>query len=177
MTTGLDVLDKSARTTNIWLDEIMAEIGPDRRMAWHVRGVVLRCLRDRISVGLGIHLGAQLPLVIRGAYYDQYTQLAEPLKIRSQDEFLAHVQERLGDIRPVNPRTAVIAVFNVLSRHIPRGQSIKVRDALPDDLKVLWKLDEALAESVHEQAELGRTAQNARDARNYESKPDGQRRG
>jgi hypothetical protein len=53
MTTGLDVLDKSAWTTNIWLDEIMAEIGPDRRMAWHVRGVVLRCLRDRISVGLG----------------------------------------------------------------------------------------------------------------------------
>jgi hypothetical protein len=76
------------------------------------------------------------------------------------------VQERVGDIRPVNPRNAVIAVFNVLSRHIPRGQSVKVRDALPDDLKVLWKLDDALGESVQEQAELGRTAQNAREARN-----------
>jgi uncharacterized protein (DUF2267 family) len=110
MSTGLDVLDKSAQTTSIWLDETMAEIGPDRHTAWHVLGVVLRCLRDHISIGLGIHLGSQLPIVIRGACYDQYRQLAEPLKIRSQDEFLAHVQERLGDIRPVNPRNAFIAV-------------------------------------------------------------------
>jgi hypothetical protein len=28
--TGLDVFDKTLRTTNIWLDEIMAKLGPDR---------------------------------------------------------------------------------------------------------------------------------------------------
>ncbi|TIR27974.1 MAG: DUF2267 domain-containing protein, partial [Mesorhizobium sp.] len=34
--TGLDVFDKTLQTTNIWLDEIMAEMGPDRQIAWHV---------------------------------------------------------------------------------------------------------------------------------------------
>jgi len=28
--TGLDVFDKTIQTTNTWLDEIMADIGPDR---------------------------------------------------------------------------------------------------------------------------------------------------
>src|SRR5262245_1972713 len=33
--TGLDVFDKTLQTTNIWLDEIMAKLGPDRQVAWH----------------------------------------------------------------------------------------------------------------------------------------------
>ena len=28
--TSLDVFDKTLQTTNIWLDEIMAKLGPDR---------------------------------------------------------------------------------------------------------------------------------------------------
>ena len=43
--TGLDVFDKTVQTTNIWLDEIMARMGPDRHVAWHLLGAVLRSLR------------------------------------------------------------------------------------------------------------------------------------
>lgn len=39
--TGLEVFDKTLQTTNIWLDEIMGAIGPDRHLAWHVLGAVL----------------------------------------------------------------------------------------------------------------------------------------
>ena len=55
--TGLDVFDKTLQTTNIWLDEVMADIGPDRKAAWHVLGVVLRALRDRVPGPLAAHLG------------------------------------------------------------------------------------------------------------------------
>lgn len=41
-TTGLDVFDKTLQTTNIWPDEIMEAVGPDRGLAWHVLGAVLR---------------------------------------------------------------------------------------------------------------------------------------
>ena len=71
-TTGLDVFDKTLQTTNIWLDEIMDVVGPDRGVAWHVLGAVLRTLRDRLPLGLAAHLGAQLPLLVRGTYYDQF---------------------------------------------------------------------------------------------------------
>jgi uncharacterized protein (DUF2267 family) len=45
--TGLDVFDKTLQVTNIWLDEIMGELGPDRHFAWHALGAVLRPLRAR----------------------------------------------------------------------------------------------------------------------------------
>ena len=57
--TGFDVFDKTLQTTNIWLDEMMEVIGPDRQVAWHTLGAVLRSLRDRLPLGLGLpHISA-----------------------------------------------------------------------------------------------------------------------
>ena len=168
--TGLDVFDKTLQTTNIWLDEVMAEVGPDRQVAWHVLGAVLRTLRDRVPGPLAAHLGAQLPLMVRGAYYDGYRPGAAPSKTRDCDAFLAEVGEGLRDTRPVNVHDAVCAVFDVLSAHLPRGQCVKVRDALPDDIKTLWKLDDGQRGSVEERAAAGRAAQNAGDARAFRAR-------
>jgi uncharacterized protein (DUF2267 family) len=70
--TGLDVFDKTIQTTNIWLDEIMQVLGPDRRLAWKVLSIVLHKLRDRLPVEASAHLSAELPLLVRGVYYDQF---------------------------------------------------------------------------------------------------------
>jgi uncharacterized protein (DUF2267 family) len=174
--TGLDVFDKTLQTTNTWLDEIMADIGPDRQVAWHTLGVVIRAVRDRIPIELSAHLAAQLPLLVRGAYYDQWRPSPEPLKIRSQDEFLAFIADGMGQNRPVNPRDAAQSVFGVLGRHLTRGQCEKVREALPKDLQALWQLDQGDCEAIEERAALGREAQNARDARAWQARPEGQRR-
>ncbi|SDZ22353.1 Uncharacterized conserved protein [Sinorhizobium meliloti] len=68
--TGLDVFEKTLQTTHIWLGEIMEQHGPDRKVAWHILTVVLRVLRDRLPPEIAAHLGAELPLIVRGAYYD-----------------------------------------------------------------------------------------------------------
>jgi uncharacterized protein (DUF2267 family) len=136
--TGLPVFDRTLQTTHIWLDELSDTVGPDRRVAWHVLGAVLRTLRDRLPPGLGAHLGAELPLLVRGAYYDQYQPDRLPLRVRHPDEFLQLVQEELSDIRPVNTREAVWAVFGLLEDHLPAGQCAKLRRAMPDPLRVLW---------------------------------------
>lgn len=137
--TGLDVFDKTIQTTNTWLKEINDEIGPDRHIAWHVLGAVLRCLRDRFPHELAAHLGAELPLIVRGAYYDQYRPSEQPLTIRSRQEFLQLVAERLSDVRPIDPETAASAVMSTLSRHLPAGQVRKLREALPEDIRSLWR--------------------------------------
>jgi uncharacterized protein (DUF2267 family) len=69
--TGLDVFDRTLQITNIWLDEIMEEVGPDRQVAWHMLSATLRTLRDRVPLELAAHFGAQLPLLVRGVCYDQ----------------------------------------------------------------------------------------------------------
>lgn len=135
--TGLEVFDKTIHTTNIWLDEIMAEMGPDRQFAWHVLGAVLRTLRDRLPADLGAHLGAQLPLMVRGAYYDQYQPAILPDKTRSPDEFIARLAEQVKFTRPVDPQDALAVVCAVMARHVDPGQMEKVWHALPAELREL----------------------------------------
>ena len=142
---GLEVFDKTLQTTHIWLDEIMASIGPDRQVAWKVLSVVLHKLRDRLPVETAAHLSAELPLLIRGVYYDQYQPAKQPTRCRDIEEFVAEVAEWLTDTRPVDPRLAVSTVFQVLSRHIPEGQIENVRDSLPKDIRDFWL---SAAESV-----------------------------
>lgn len=137
--TGLDVFDKTLQTTHIWLGDIMDDLGPDRQVAWRVLGVVLRAIRDRLPVDAAAHLGAQLPLLIRGAYYDQFQPARQPEKWRTLDELLERVNNELSDLRPVNARDAVQTVCKVLSKHIDRGEAEEVRAALPSAVHQLWR--------------------------------------
>ena len=136
--TGLDVFDKTLQTTNIWLNEIMDRIGPDRQVAWKVLSAVLHKLRDRLPVELAAHLGAQLPLLVRGVYYDQFEPARMPGDCRTPEGFRTEVAEGLTDIRPVDPDEAIAAVFAVLDRHLSEGQLAKVRNALPKGLRMAW---------------------------------------
>ena len=135
---GLEVFDKTVETTNTWLKEIMADLRPDRHVAWHVLGSVLRNLRDRLPLGLAAHLGAQLPILVRGIYYDQFEPGALPSQRNSYEEFLIDVTAELADTHPVDPEVAIRSVFGVLSRHISEGQIRKIRDALPQSMREAW---------------------------------------
>jgi uncharacterized protein (DUF2267 family) len=159
--TGLDVFDKTLQTTNIWLDEIMAELGPDRHVAWHVLGAVLRTVRDRVPLGLATHLGSQLPILVRGTYYDQWHVREKPLELRSADEFLERVQEGLAQTRPINARNAVRAVLATVTRHIDAGEVRKVRDALPKHIESLWPDEAAIAA---DEAQLRERIEAVKDA-------------
>jgi uncharacterized protein (DUF2267 family) len=136
--TGLEVFDKTLQITNIWLNEIGERLGPDRQFAWKVLSTVLHKLRDRLSPELAAHLAAQLPLLVRGAYYDQYEPGRLPSECDTPGEFVTEVAEWLADIRPVDPDEAVRAVFATLSRHVSEGQIAKVRQALPKGIRLLW---------------------------------------
>lgn len=137
--TGLDVFDKTIQTANIWLDEIMDEMGPDRQVAWHMLGAVLRAIRDRLPPDLAAHLGAQLPLIVRGAYYDQYKPEATPERSRSLDEFLEKIADELKFTRPVNTQDALRVVCSVMAQHVDEGQIAKVWESLPEDVRRLAK--------------------------------------
>jgi uncharacterized protein (DUF2267 family) len=136
--TGLDVFDKTLQTTHIWLDEIVSKLGPDRQLAWHVLGAVLHAVRDRFPVELAIHLGAQLPLLVRGLYYDQWRPSEHSLKQRSARRFLEQVSQALADVRPVNVKDAAHVTFQVLNHHLDPHQVEKVRQALPENIRALW---------------------------------------
>ena len=136
--TGLEVFDRTLQTTNIWLDEVMEAVGPDRKVAWHVLGAVLRTLRDRLPPPLAAHLGEQLPLLVRGAYYEHFQPGRAPLRLDTEGEFLANIDAECGGARPLNLRRATHIVFAVLDEHTSPGLTEKVRHALPHHVRTLW---------------------------------------
>jgi uncharacterized protein (DUF2267 family) len=141
---GLEVFDRTLQITNIWLDEIMAVVGPDRRLAWKVLSVVLHKLRDRLPLELSAHLGAQLPLLVRGVYYDQFQPGRVPSHCRNLAEFTDEVAEWLTEAPPVDPKDAVCAVFGVIGRHVSAGEVAKVKAALPAGIRAAFDDAEGL---------------------------------
>lgn len=153
--TGLEVFDRTLQTTNIWLDEIMEVIGPDRQVAWKVLSVVLHKLRDRLPVTLAAHLGAQLPLLVRGVYYDQFEPQKQPTSCRTFEEFVEEVAEWLSDTRPVDPKDATRAVFATLSRRLSTGQVLKIMDALPASIRSAFETAPEIRDAAERGGDLG----------------------
>jgi uncharacterized protein (DUF2267 family) len=135
---GLEVFDRTLQITHIWLDEIIEDLHTDRQTAWRVLGAVMRALRDRLPMGLSAHLSAELPLLVRGAYFDQWRPGEETLKLRTLAEFLERVSTNLAHGKPIGSLDATRAVFAVLGRHLDKGQLEKVNHALPAELREFW---------------------------------------
>jgi uncharacterized protein (DUF2267 family) len=104
-------------------------------------------VRDRLPPELAAHLSAELPLLVRGAYYDRYRPNIQPVTIRSHEAFVQKIAEGLQNVRPVDPEAATRAVLGVLSRHLPASQIAKLREALPEHIRDLWPTPEAATQS------------------------------
>ncbi len=139
--TGLEVFDRTLQTTHIWLDEIIEDLATDRHTAWHVLGAVIRSLRDRLPPDLSAHLSAELPLLVRGIYFEGWRPGKENLKLRSLAEFLEKVSDGMSGTKPIGSVDAARSVFAVLNRHLAHGQADKIRHALPEDIRGLWPDD------------------------------------
>jgi uncharacterized protein (DUF2267 family) len=136
-TTGLEVFDKTLHLTNVWLNEIMAALGTDRRTdAWHALRAVLTSLRDRLPPEEAAHLSAQLPLFVRGIFFEGWRPGAFQ-RIHTRDEFLARVRAQLAGQAPLDAELACRAVFATLHAHVTAGELADVRDVLPGELKSL----------------------------------------
>ena len=136
--TGMPEFDATVQEANVWLNDVAQEMGrPDKRVAYHALRGVLHALRDRMPVNEVFDLSAQLPLIIRGIFFEGYRPSGKPDKL-SQAEFVARVRMELDMVGGDNPVHAAEAVFTALERHITRGELDQIRSILPADVRQLW---------------------------------------
>jgi uncharacterized protein (DUF2267 family) len=139
MSTGLDVFDSTVQKTNLWLKDMMDTLGwDDRHKAWEGLRATLHALRDRLTVDEAVHLGAQLPLLVRGVYYEGWRPFATPHRERHLETFLAPIRTQFRNDPRVDAEKVARAVFKVLAASITAGEIQDMRHVLPKELNTLW---------------------------------------
>jgi uncharacterized protein (DUF2267 family) len=132
----LDAFDRSDRTALEWVDTVAEHLGTeDRDHAYRVLRAWLRIVRDRLTVDGAAHAAAQLPLLLRGLFYDGWMPSHVPVKYDADQFLLTLAQD--ARISLDEARRAAPAVTAALVRRCSPGQIDHVLAQLPAPLRQL----------------------------------------
>ena len=138
-TSGLEILDTSVQKTNIWLKDLMERLETaDRHQAYIALKVTLHALRDRLSIEEAAQLGAQLPMIVRGLYYEGWRPAGKRERASSWESFMKPIYLAVCQDGSWTPEEVASAVFDVLSCHVSGGEIDDVVGQLPRDIRSLW---------------------------------------
>ncbi len=133
------MFDKTLATTYRWLDDLGENLGwHDRERSYRALGAVLHALRDRLPVDEAVELGASLPLLVRGYYYEGWRPAATPRRYRDKEQFLEQVCHDAPWLDADEAERIVTGTFALLSSEIGGGEPAQVRRLLPAEIRELW---------------------------------------
>jgi uncharacterized protein (DUF2267 family) len=135
----VSVFDKTEQKTMRWLKDVATGMGStDMQRSYIILRAVLHATRDRLMPEEAVQLGAQLPMLVRGFYYEGWHPHDKPKRYRHKAPFLAQVEREAPGLDDVQLERAVTAVFRTLESEMPGSELDQVRHALPDELRELW---------------------------------------
>jgi len=137
-TTHIPGLDHSVERTNVWLAELAAELGSDdRHEAYRVLRGFLHTLRDRLTVEEAAELSAQLPIIVRGIFFQDWRPHRTPARYHDRDEFLARFADAAGLEGESTVSYAAEAALRIFRKHVSDGEVTDILAVLPEDLREL----------------------------------------
>jgi uncharacterized protein (DUF2267 family) len=132
----VSTFETSLDKTNLILKDIEQEYGwskEQRNQSYLALRTVLHLLRDRLPVEESVQLSAQLPMLVRGMYFDGWDPTIVPVKLNRED-FLFEVRRNFTFDVEGGTERLVRTVLNALRRHVTEGEWDEVRGSLPKDL-------------------------------------------
>ncbi|HHC08302.1 MAG TPA: DUF2267 domain-containing protein [Actinobacteria bacterium] len=135
-----DFFAPTVQKSHEWVNEVAEELGTeDRHRAYLAMKASLLALRDRLPTPEMAQLAAQLPMLIRGVFYEGWNPTHTPVKDRHLDDFLGHIADRFpGDLGLDEARRFAEATYAVLARHVTPGELDDVVGVLPHEIRVLF---------------------------------------
>jgi uncharacterized protein (DUF2267 family) len=133
--TGVPAFDTTIEKTDQVIRDIEEAYGwPSDRgpQAYAASRAVLHALRDRLPVEESADLAAQLPMLLRGVYFEGWKPARVPVKM-TRDEFLDRVRREFTyDVEGTTERLVKVVV-QALRRFITDGEWDDVTSTLPKD--------------------------------------------
>jgi uncharacterized protein (DUF2267 family) len=134
----LDILDRSVEKAHLWINDLAEELGTeDVHEAYRVLRAFLQALRDHLSVDEAAQLAAQLPIFVRGVFYEGWDPSGTPTHTRDVDSFLTRIAAEARLAGETEASFAATAASRVVRRHISEGEALNVLRVLPRPLREL----------------------------------------
>jgi uncharacterized protein (DUF2267 family) len=135
--TGYASFDTTVHKTNRILRQIEESCGwpkERRNQSYNAMRAVLHALRDRLTVDETAHFAAQLPMLVRGVYYDGWDPSRVPKKMHRED-FLEQIRTEMPpyDVKG-GTETLVTTVAEALRLYVTDGEWQDVKAEMPKDL-------------------------------------------
>ena len=108
--------------------------------AFVVLRATMKVVRDRIEPGEALHLGGQLPALLRGYFFEGFdmANIKRPKSsCKGVNEFLGEVRDYLEAYDFMDLEKVVPIALNVILDNIDRGEASQVIHQLPKDLQEL----------------------------------------
>lgn len=137
---NVSALNHAVHQAQEWVKALCAQ-GPfeTEDQAYSALRAVLQELRDHLTVEEAADFAAQLPMLLRGVYYEGWRPSAVPRSERSAQAFFDAVAARMrGAAERVAPQACVPAVLGFLQRQMDPGELRQVQAQLPKQLRELW---------------------------------------
>ena len=137
----LHVFDSHVEAANRWLEELHHRLGlpaSEDRRAVRALKAGLHAIRDRLPAPEVLDLGAQLPTLIRGLYYEGWTLRNDPTRIRNRTAMIARVEAELGSDQRLDAIDVLRAVIYLLGQHVSAGELSDIVATLPRSIAALW---------------------------------------
>jgi uncharacterized protein (DUF2267 family) len=128
----LKAIQKTINDTNEWINELMSSYDfENEEEAFLLMRATLKTIRDRINPNEAHHLGAQLPALIRGFYYEGWNPNKNPLNFETTDGFISTVKSNLAGHDNIDLEMAVPEAMRIIFERIGSGQADHVKQNLP----------------------------------------------
>ena len=137
----LPVIDRTVHKTRLWLDDVMAATETmDRARAVRALRAVLHALRDNLAVDEIARFGAQMPLLVRGLYYEGWIPGVE--RDETVADFVGRVATEFGDFPTLDLEVVCRGVYKVVRHYVSLGEMRDVAAALPPAVREFLEVPE-----------------------------------
>ncbi len=142
ITKNVTVFARTTHKSQLWINEMQKELKwLNGDSLFHLLRAVLQSLRDQMTVHESAHFSAQLPLILRGAFYEGWNPHAEQLSGVTKDDFLAAIKGRLSHagLPKFELEAGVLTTLNVIKKHISAGEMDDLVAVVEPSLKTFIK--------------------------------------
>ncbi len=140
----VDIIDRSVEKAHVWIKDTAEEVGTaDSHQAYRVLRAFLHAVRDHLSVDETAQLSAQLPIFVRGVFFEGWDPSRTPEHARDLDSFLAKIAREAGLAGETEASFAATAAWRVLRQHVSVGEGDSVLRALPQHIRELLSAEDS----------------------------------